>query len=472
MQRRNFFTRLSALALAIALGLGSSFSSNAVSVTAASVSMEEAADLNYEELMKAQERAVAANEILMQYFYSIGDLDEYPEYYGGCYIGDDNLYHLRLVASSDGVKETLNILFGEYADVVIYETCDISFNELQEYVRAVADDIMDLGYDVTSWCVDVTTGNVIVRVLPDCVEAVQAMVDNGQGFSYTYKSVGLNGSDEAVSSNYTCPSIIVEQGAYMRNDSSPVLGGNAIGINGAGYSVGACGYYNGQNAIVTAGHGVAVDDVVMLNGVNIGTAARVQFTSNQEGDYALVILNNEAELSHRIGNSERGITILNKGIVNDPAVGTYIQKYGNTSGYAYGQVKFVNVEATEQRFGVTLKRLTEAILTSGSDTGGDSGGPYLVQGAFCGVHSGSTGIVGDGYQYVFFTPYTCIADAGFTVISRHECSSWSDAGPVGHSGYCKVCKEVVVESHSDYWNSAIGRCTRCGRTDPIFVAID
>lgn len=460
MKQKNHVTRLFLWLFAAALGLGIPFSAKAASETAALNSVEETADLNYEELMKAQERAVAANNILMQYFYDIGGWGEYPDYYGGCYIGDDNLYHIRLTASSDQAKETLDTLFGEYMDVVVYESCDASFNDLQEYVHTVAYDIMDAGYDVASWYVDVTNGNVVVRVLPECIEAVQAMVDNELDFLHSY-----NAEAEADSCNYAGPSIIIEQGAYMQHDAAPIYGGDRIGINGYGYSAGVCGYFNGQKALVTAGHGVTTGDTVQYNGVNIGTAAKIQFSHNEAGDYAVFVLNDAAELTHKIGNTEHGITILNKGIVSTPTVGTYIQKYGSTSGYAYGKIASVNEVFNSMNYNIKLTGLTHAILTSGSNAGGDSGGPYLIQNAFCGVHSGSA----NKGQDVFFTPYASIADAGFSAIARHDCTSWSDAGPGGHSGYCAVCKEVVVESHTDYWNPTNERCSRCGRTGPIFV---
>lgn len=53
-----------------------------------------------EEEIAAKARATEASELLITYFVHSGFYSDYPEYYAGCYIGDDYMFHVRLCALS------------------------------------------------------------------------------------------------------------------------------------------------------------------------------------------------------------------------------------------------------------------------------------------------------------------------------------------------------------------------------------
>ena len=189
--------------------------------------------------------------------------------------------------------------------------------------------------------------------------------------------------------------------------------------------------------------------------------------NNQAGDFSIITLNAEATMTHKIGNATHGFTTVTNGTYLAPPVGSTIRKYGHISGYATGTVRAVNISTRDQNDGITIKGFTRVELNTGTNAAGDSGGPYLVSNSFCGVHSGS-GMSND-INYLYFTPYSLIANAGFAAIGSHDCASWTDNGRSTHYGYCTICQTTVYEQHYEYWGGNPERCLRCGRTDPIII---
>lgn len=193
----------------------------------------------------------------------------------------------------------------------------------------------------------------------------------------------------------------------------------------------------------------------------------VQYANEQSGDYSIIQLDSAA-LSHKIGSAGDGYTMITGGTYLSPAVGTYVTRYGFTTGYSYGTVTATYVAiipATE----MTIYGMTKVTISEG-DGGqpGDSGGPYLTGNAFCGVHHGHS--TADS-SIVYFTPYLVISRGGFTAIGTHNCSSWINADASNHSGYCTICQETIYEAHADHWSYSAGKCLRCGRTDPFTTPV-
>lgn len=153
---------------------------------------------NLNTLYANQKQAVEANESLMQYFYDQGYVTDYPDYFGGCYIESDKL-HIRLVNPSDEDVTALSRVLDRYAEVVVYENGEMSMADLQAYADETADELIKLGYQVTSWYVDSITGNVVIQVLEEDLSAVTAWV-------------------AGMVENSSAPQIIVEKGNYISLD--------------------------------------------------------------------------------------------------------------------------------------------------------------------------------------------------------------------------------------------------------------
>lgn len=405
---------------------------------------------SFEKLVAAQKRAVAANEKLMQYFWGNGWATEYPEFFGGCYI-EENILNVRLVNPSAQTMDALSSVFAGYEDVVTYVFGKNSQASLQLHADETAAELKEFGYGVTHWYVDSFTEEIIIGVLEKDVDAVSCLI---QG-----KRTDSRGNER--------PEIIIEKSEYVTTDTQVIYGGTRLRMPTDNRTAGACGYYAGGNALVTCGHGnTTVGSTVRFNDEIIGTVAYVQYTDGEQGDFSIISLTN-AQLSHKISKSDQEQVTITNGTLLSPAVGTYIYRYGDESGVTQGIVDATNITTTSTQTNTSIRGLTRATLTTVSGSSpGDSGGPYLAGGAFCGIHSGC---LPTNTKVVFFTPYSLIYNAGFNVIGSHSCTRWTDAGADSHSGYCAICQAIVYESHGEYYNHQAGRCTRCGRIGNIVV---
>lgn len=129
-------------------------------------------------------------------------------------------------------------------------------------------------------------------------------------------------------------------------------------------------------------------------------------------------------ISHRITFTYRmsKIICLNKGHVVESGTPNELlnnPKYYSrtTSSFGYGSVERRNVTVlADDRDNIS--GLTEVKVTSGSCESGDSGGPFFQDASsgakYCGVLHGKR-TDSSGNLYVFFTPYTYISSAGFSV---------------------------------------------------------
>ena len=146
-----------------------------------------------------QKEAVEANNYFMSYLFSKGYVTNYPEWFGGCYI-EENKLHIRLVSPPEEEMKRISDVLAHFGDVVVYENAERSMTELQAYAEQTADELMKLGYEVTSWYVDSITGNVVIAVLEKDFEAVTAWVED------TLK-------------NESYPQIVIEKGGYIDLES-------------------------------------------------------------------------------------------------------------------------------------------------------------------------------------------------------------------------------------------------------------
>ena len=83
------------------------------------------------------------------------------------------------------------------AQCVVFEYTEMSMADLQAYADSLANELMELGYDVTEWYVDDATGNIVIGVLEKDLAAVSALMADREDNS---------------------PTIIIEKGAYVTTD--------------------------------------------------------------------------------------------------------------------------------------------------------------------------------------------------------------------------------------------------------------
>lgn len=403
-----------------------------------------------DKLIEAQARSVEANEVLMQYFFVEGRGIVYPDYFAGRYI-EDNIFHIRLAAPTDEELAGLKNLLSGYEDVVVYEYGDFSRTVLQNYADQTAYVLKKEGISVTNWCVDDKTSDIIIGVLPDDINLANTIIEKM----------------EIYSERMNPPIVNIEQGEYV-STTSGITGGTAAYVGNYVRTLGICGYYEGYPAVVTCGHGTSdayIGASIEVDDVPIGNFSVIQYESGGIGDYSIIRLNNNYadKMSHKIGSDTHGYTTVN-GYYASPSVGMHVKRYGKRSGYSEGEITYTNYTLTTVD-GITIHDTTAVVLFKGEGSqGGDSGGPYLTDLRFCGVHIGNNTY---NNNYTYFTPYSVLLSAGFTALTAHNCTQWTNANGSFHSGYCSICKEIVYEAHSESWNHILGRCTRCGRTGQV-----
>ena len=131
--------------------------------------------VNISDIERDQAVAVAASEALMRYFFNQGYVTDYPSYYGGRYIKDNKLY-VRLVSPTEAEKAKLSSIFAPYKESVVYQYSDMSMNDLQEYADKIFIRLREEGYKVAGYGVDDITGDIVIGVLKEDVEAATAWV--------------------------------------------------------------------------------------------------------------------------------------------------------------------------------------------------------------------------------------------------------------------------------------------------------
>ena len=121
--------------------------------------------------------SIRASEHLMSYFYRQGYVTGYPDYYAGSYIDSDNLYHVVVNKSAKNAKENIEEALSAYADDVVYEYADHSRNELQAYCDALSKELLELGINVTGWCVSDTEGVASISVLEEDIHLAESLIN-------------------------------------------------------------------------------------------------------------------------------------------------------------------------------------------------------------------------------------------------------------------------------------------------------
>ena len=180
-----------------------------------------------------------------------------------------------------------------------------------------------------------------------------------------------------------------------------------------------CGSYGGVPVILTCGHGgQSPNDIIKYassSGSTIGNVYIHRYYDGDIGDFEIIkITNTDTFSTSNSINNMYSIT----GTLSSPAVGTIIKYYSRTtSSFGYGSVERRNVTVlADDRDNIS--GLTEVQVTSGSCESGDSGGPFFQDASsgakYCGVLHGKR-TDSSGNLYVFFTPYTYISSAGFSV---------------------------------------------------------
>ncbi len=324
-----------------------------------------------EAMFKMQEDACEAHEKLLQIIDPNYSYD-YPDCYGGDYI-EGRILHVQLTDETY-IEYYRNLL--EKYDIVQFDVVPNSYNSLMKKVKKAYQkyekDFALIGYSVD--------------VMKNKGELYVQAVD--------YESVKETINDEDIN-------VIISEDIQ---EQTTVIGGSELNNN---ITLAGSGTYNGSTAFLTCGHGLSNNQSVTHLGTTIGTVIVNVKGSGVVGDYSIISAASGYSSTSSVYTTTTGYTTNFTGSLGTPAVGTYLNKYGRMTGQAY--CKVTNTQVTiNGRY-----NMEKALLISGSSIGGDSGGPYRAGQKFCGVHYGYN--TSGGSEYVYFTPYSTIHSAGFTI---------------------------------------------------------
>ena len=332
-------------------------------------------DEEMENMFVIQREAVEANDVLFSNF-EWDDGYVYPEDFGGTYIDYDTL-HILLTSFEE--VHWYEDLLSNYKKIK-YDLVEYSYNELYSEAEGIVDNL-DFQF-VVSYGVDVKTNRGFIGVLEDHY-------------------------DELLPFENEIVYIIAEEPVI---EDIGVRGGALVNVNGPAFTIACGGTYNGNDALLTCGHGMSVNSPVTWYNNTVGIISMVQYNSNQTGDYAFANCTNGYSPSTTYYTNLYGSYSNYTGYYYNPPAGTYLYRYGSSSGQAQHQV--VNTGVTAVNNGVTINNLT---MATGTAQNGDSGGLYRYGNMFCGVHHGHATV--DGVNCVFFTPYVYPNAAGFTILT-------------------------------------------------------
>ena len=331
-----------------------------------------------------QKNACEAHEALYNSF-TWDNTYIYPDDFGGDYIDYDTLHVQVTDASSIPYYESI---LSDYESNVVYDIVEFSYEDLYNETENFADAISE-EYNIVSYGVDVIENRGIINVTSS---------------DYTEISEYFNSIEQYSDCPYDDIIRIDVEDDY--DEEASITAGTQISYSTSA-TLGGSGTYNGTTAFITAGHcSFNIGDSIKVGGSTIGTVVKKQNANNQYGDYAFITAASGYIATSSVFTSSGNVTYF-RGYLNNPAVGTYLYKYGYVSKEAYGVVSDTGLTVNSTR------GITKMELISGSSTNGDSGGPYRNDDYFCGVHKGSS--TSEGKTYVYFTPYVYISNAGFDI---------------------------------------------------------
>lgn len=330
------------------------------------------------QIIESEQPLVDAYHELMESFpVSSGEI-VYPSYYAGAYIENGVL----VVNVTDDAVVPIN------DDVVVYQTVEYSYNELQEIVEKLIS--LDIS-NVTSIGVSDRDNEIHIGINENILSAQQeglgAIKENIEAiYLEEYYDTGLD-EDLPIECFWEEPASL---------SATTLQGGMAItnSSTGSGFSISICGTYYGDNvsgerAVLTCGHGMTVGNTIRVSGTTLGTVAAKNFTSGERYDWGIIKITNTSGFTstNRVLNNSNYTTIT--GISTSNPVGTTICKYGR-NGFATGVIIYSDraVNYTDVGYIHGLVHVTVESQYVGNCGGGDSGGCIYRGHDFYGTYSG------------------------------------------------------------------------------------
>lgn len=328
----------------------------------------------------------------------------YPDNYSGSYFSTEHGYKLVVMSKDADFENNLDeSLFKDYSDIVIFETAKYSLNELED-LRSYEQTLRQNGYSVYVSGLDQRNNRMFIQL------------DEKEYDNFL---------ESALYSEIETLPIAFGKGSRPTACAS-LYGGDGLvnKTNSFSCTLGICGTYDGQDAILTCGHNNAKDDYLRYNGVATCRVSLQRYSTSSSsysnGDFAICrrTLNTITNKIYDTNNNPN-ISITGTHKSSDSLVGTTFYKYGASTQQSSGTVVLTNVQIAYEGYAKGLLMLTYETNTVQE---GDSGGPVYTSSSgnkMLGIVTakGWGSQVNPGYAgyYLFVTPIWQPVAAGFTV---------------------------------------------------------
>lgn len=361
--------------------------------------------------MEQQIPALDAHSILESNLFNNAEANFEEDVYAGEYIEDNKLI-IQLADASPADKQSYLQLV-DYAPCVEIEDVEYSLDELEATEHIAR--ILSCDYDIVSHGIDVKNNRYMVTVLEE------------DYFDLIEDELYVQNED----------TLIVET-----TDSYPVVcaatlyGGDRISKSNGDYmSLCIGGTYNGQNAILTAGHNNEGSPSYYRSGNLVGSVTYQRCNTtvgdmsvNSLGDFAIITLSSSFTPTNDVRNATSLVNITST--YSSVPVGTTIYKYGSTTGYSWGTVTYTSMTVQyKNTLGLVeyeVRGLYQSSMQNSSGTNaidyGDSGGAvymldgnsYKIHGSVSGMYVSSTGV----NTVMYSSPIYYAQDVGFTPLTN------------------------------------------------------
>ena len=346
-----------------------------------------------EKLALEQIPAIKAHEAIYESMLINDEGEELlPEWYGGCYISEDNKLVIKIVQGYDEIVNTIEQTVPTDASYTV-ENTDISLGDLVSLSEIVkASDAAGTFSALTISQQD----SVVYVSFPEEKEGI-----------CTYNSSRSIMNNEHIEVRYGVKPVT----------TSAIKGGDTLFRNENGLmrshgTVGFCGTFvkggTTYSGIVTAGH--VAQNTALYFGYNnpLGNESDnsiIQYANRQAGDYALIPMGNNSKTNLvKLSSTTSGeVTYISEDdYISGMIDNRYVFKYGFVTGMTMGQITGYN---TEVHYGnVYIEGLVQITDKSGDTllSEGDSGGPVWgltssEERELMGVISGKESISSIGY---------------------------------------------------------------------------
>lgn len=355
--------------------------------------------------MLLQQEALNAYETLYNRFGQDEDNNYIlPDDYAGEYIDDDYNLVVQLTTDDYSEYEFLHDVF----DCVVFKTVEYSNNELTELAREARVSIIETEnmdkIEYVSSCVDVRNNKALIEI------GTEDFNTRNNITPYSYRNLPLEIKYIYIEDKVQQDSSVETEHDFVMpaasgSETATLIGGNKIEVIGASTTLTICGKHNGENSLLTCGHGIISVNSAKYDGVYVGSLSKVHFEDDGYGDYSIFKLNDNAIMTNKV-KSENGAVSITATKYNVP-VGTVVYCYGYASGYTMLTVTAVGKDmyySNNKPYPLTIKGQTVAHIDEGEIISGDSGGPIYFYSngkwTFCGV----TSTLNTGNNMTF-TPY-------------------------------------------------------------------